>query len=99
MIALRAPCVRLGGRAVLHDVAFAAGPGEMVVLCGPNGAGKSTLLRALAGLLPEGGAPDPLGVAYLPQGARCVWSMTVAEVAALGRKIAARQASSAITCS
>ena len=85
MIALRAARVRLGGHDVLHDIAFSAAAGEMVALCGPNGSGKSTLLRALAGLLPEGGAPDPRRVAYLPQGARCAWGMTVAEVAALGR--------------
>jgi len=85
VIALRAARVRLGGHDVLHDIAFSAAAGEMVALCGPNGSGKSTLLRALAGLLPEGGAPDPRRVAYLPQGARCAWGMTVAEVAALGR--------------
>ncbi len=85
MIALRTARVRLTGRDVLHDIDFTARAGEMVALCGPNGAGKSTLLRALAGLLPEGGAPDPRRVAYLPQGARCAWGMTVAEVAGLGR--------------
>ncbi len=77
--------LRLGGRAVLHDIAFAAASGEMVALCGPNGAGKTTLLRALAGLLPETAAQDPRRVAYLPQGASCAWGLTVAEVAALGR--------------
>ncbi len=85
MIALRTARVRLGGNDVLHDIAFSAAAGEMVALCGPNGSGKSTLLRALAGLLPEGGAPEPRRIAYLPQGARCAWGMTVAEVAALGR--------------
>jgi iron complex transport system ATP-binding protein len=85
VIGLVAARVRLGGHDVLHDIAFSAAAGEMVALCGPNGSGKSTLLRALAGLLPEGGAPEPRRVAYLPQGARCAWGMTVAEVAALGR--------------
>ncbi len=85
MIGLRAARVCLNGRAVLHDIDFVAGEEKMVALCGPNGAGKSTLLRALAGLLPEGGTPDRRRVAYLPQGARCAWGMTVAEVAALGR--------------
>jgi iron complex transport system ATP-binding protein len=74
----------LGRREVLHDVDFAAGPGEFVALCGPNGAGKSTLLRALAGLLP-GQRPDPRQIGFLPQGARSAWGLTVAEVVALGR--------------
>ena len=84
MITLSAT-IRLGGRIVLDHIDFAARPGELVALCGPNGAGKSTLLRALAGLLPEGTRPDPRRVAYLPQGARSTWGLTVAEVAALGR--------------
>ncbi|MCC6719382.1 MAG: ABC transporter ATP-binding protein [Acetobacteraceae bacterium] len=57
----------------------------MVALVGPNGAGKSTLLRALAGLLPGTPPADPRRVAWLPQGARCAWGLTVAEIAALGR--------------
>jgi iron complex transport system ATP-binding protein len=75
----------LGGRAVLHDVSFAAEAGELVALCGPNGAGKSTLLCALAGLLPGTEKRDPRRVAWLPQGARCAWGLTVEQVAALGR--------------
>ena len=63
----------------------APGPASSWPLVGPNGAGKTTLLRALAGLLPEAGRADPQRVAYLPQGARCAWGLTVREVAALGR--------------
>jgi iron complex transport system ATP-binding protein len=85
MIAASHVSVELGGRAVLHDVSLAAGPGELVALCGPNGAGKSTLLRVLAGLLPGATAPDPRRVAYLPQSARCAWGLTVEQVASLGR--------------
>ena len=84
-VAIRADAIRLGTRIVLRDVDFSTGPGELVALCGPNGAGKTTLLRALAGLLPGGTVPDPRRVAYVPQGARCAWGLTVAQVAALGR--------------
>jgi iron complex transport system ATP-binding protein len=77
--------IALGGRVVLHDVSFAPRQGELTALCGPNGAGKTTLLRALAGLLPGTAAPDPRRVAYVPQGARCTWALTVQQVADLGR--------------
>ncbi len=70
---------------MLRDVDVTVAPGLLLAICGPNGAGKTTLLRALAGLLPGTAAPDPRRVAYLPQGARCAWSLTVAQVAALGR--------------
>ncbi len=83
--ALRNRTVSLGGRPVLRDIDFAPQPGELVALCGPNGAGKTTMLRALAGLLPGFTATDPRRVAYLPQGARSVWGLTVAQVVALGR--------------
>src|SRR3954447_9588517 len=42
------------GVPVLHDVGFAVGAGEVVMLVGENGAGKSTLKNILSGLL----APD-----------------------------------------
>jgi len=85
VIALNASRIALSGVTVLHDIAFQAREGEMVALCGPNGAGKTTLLRALAGLLPGLPVPDPRRVAYLPQGARSAWGLTVAETVALGR--------------
>jgi len=42
--------VRLGARAVLDGLSFAARGGEVVAVVGRNGVGKTTLLRALAGL-------------------------------------------------
>ena len=100
MIAAERIAVRLDGRAVLDGVSLAVAPGELVALVGPNGAGKSTLLRALAGLIrPASGQVTldgtPLAgfaprararrVAWLEQGARAAWGMTVREIAALGR--------------
>lgn len=84
MIGVRDVSVRLGGQEVLHGVTFQPAAGAVTALCGPNGAGKSTLLRALAGLLP-GGQANPRHTAYLPQGARCAWGLTVRQVASLGR--------------
>lgn len=75
----------LDGRTVLRDVTFAPNPGELTAICGPNGAGKTTLLRALAGLLPGSDQPDPRRVAYVPQGIRSVWGLTVAQIVSLGR--------------
>jgi iron complex transport system ATP-binding protein len=84
MIGVRDLTTRLGGQEVLTNVTFAPTPGTITAICGPNGAGKTTVLRALAGLLP-GGHPIPRDVAYLPQGARCAWALTVRQVAELGR--------------
>ena len=39
-----------GGRTLVDQLAFEAGPGQCWVIIGRNGAGKSTLLQALAGL-------------------------------------------------
>jgi iron complex transport system ATP-binding protein len=83
--ALHHVTLSLAGRVVLHDVTFAPVAGELVAVCGPNGAGKTTLLRALAGLLPGCDRPDPRRVAYVPQGARSAWGLTVAQIVALGR--------------
>ena len=84
-IALELPAIVLHGRTVLHEIRFDVQPGELVAVCGPNGAGKSTLLRALAGLLPGTPRRDARHIAYLPQGARCDWALTVEQVAMLGR--------------
>ncbi len=40
---------------VLHDVAFAAYPGQVTALVGDNGAGKSTLVKCIGGIYPIDG--------------------------------------------
>ena len=52
-----------GMRPVLHDVAFTAGPGEVLALFGPSGTGKSTTLRIVMGL-----DDAYLGVVRRPEG-------------------------------
>jgi iron complex transport system ATP-binding protein len=92
--------VTLGGRAVLSEVDVALRTGALVGLIGPNGAGKTTLLRALAGLVqPAQGRvlldDRPLAetsrklrarrIAYLPQGQRVDWPLSVRRLVELGR--------------
>ncbi|MBW7849880.1 MAG: ABC transporter ATP-binding protein [Rhodospirillales bacterium] len=92
--------VRHGQRAVLSGVSFGVAAGELVGLVGPNGAGKTTLIRVLAGLAApargeatlEGIRLDKLRleerarrIAFLPQAGDCAWSLSVADVVALGR--------------
>ena len=92
--------VTLGGRAVLSEVDLALGTGRLVGLIGPNGAGKTTLLRALAGLVqpaqgrvlldgkPLAETPRKLRarrIAYLAQGQRVDWPLSVRRLVELGR--------------
>jgi ABC-type Mn2+/Zn2+ transport system ATPase subunit len=89
--------VELGGKVILEDVSFTAGPRSLVGVLGPNGAGKSTLLNAIAGLLPiktgrilvEGQlVSGPRGqVAYVPQQERVNWRFpaTTSDVVMMGR--------------
>ncbi len=91
--------VELAGRLVLRDISLSLSSGHLVALVGPNGAGKTTLLRALAGLLPSGGAIHVGGAAlsslslrerarrfaYLPQGHIVHWPLPARDIVALGR--------------
>ncbi|MCB9957554.1 MAG: ABC transporter ATP-binding protein [Rhodospirillaceae bacterium] len=95
-----AAVVRLGGCTVLDGVTLAIRPGELLGIVGPNGSGKTTLVRALAGLQPLAGGRVALDgtaverwprhrlaarLAYLPQGHRVEWPVTVRRVVELGR--------------
>jgi zinc transport system ATP-binding protein len=59
------------GRAVLQDVSFALGRGEIISVIGPNGGGKTTLLRAILGLVRPGSGSVTLAagtsIGYVPQ--------------------------------
>ena len=82
------------GEAVLKNVSFAAGPGEIAVLVGTSGAGKTTLVRVLLGLVyPESGravlrgkngceivisAETRRAFSYVPQGST-LFSGTIAD--------------------
>lgn len=100
MIAADGIVVSRNGRRALDGVSLAFETGRLTALAGPNGAGKSTLLSVLAGLIaPDAGSValdgQPLRamppaararrIAWLEQGARASWGMTVREIAALGR--------------
>ena len=76
--------ISFGRRAVVRDVRFALGAGEILGIVGESGSGKSSLLRAALGLLGPGGAvsggragrsiPPPRprrGAAQSPPGTPC----------------------------
>jgi iron complex transport system ATP-binding protein len=88
------------GVPVLRDVSASVRSGVVTGIIGPNGAGKSTLLQLLCGLLRPGGGQvtmdgKPLAahsdrararlVAYMPQSVSPAFSLSVADVVALGR--------------
>lgn len=92
--------VGYGKKAVLQNVEFCAGKGEIVTLIGPNGAGKTTLLKSIARqLTPLGGCAvlngKDLTALSAGQAARCMAvlltergrpeRMTCFEAAAAGR--------------
>jgi iron complex transport system ATP-binding protein len=86
--------------AVLEDIRFSVGPGELLAILGPNGAGKTTLLKCLNGILkPGGGCVRVEGgdlfrlasreaarrVGYVPQQSEAA-RLTVFDAVLLGRK-------------
>jgi iron complex transport system ATP-binding protein len=75
MLAVEGVGVELDGVQVVRELAFGLEEGGWLGLIGPNGAGKTTLLRAVAGLVPYAGSIRIQGE----------------EVAALGRRAAARR--------
>lgn len=91
---------RRAERLLIADISLCLRPGELVSLIGPNGAGKSTLLRLLSGFLtPQSGYcllnDQPLAHwsagqlarqrAVMRQQTAIAFSLSVAEVVALGR--------------
>src|SRR3954447_24065560 len=92
MLAVENVSAGYGGRIVLRDVTFAAGPGERIAVLGPNGGGKTTLFRVLLGeLAPAAGIVRGAGrFSVVPQTERSrvdfpVSALDVALMGALSR--------------
>ena len=86
--------VTRGRHAILRDVGFAVGTGELIGLIGANGAGKTTLLRAVLGLLPATGHSSLAALpqrdrarqaAWMPQAREVAWPVSVERLVTLGR--------------
>lgn len=90
----------LGGKPVVDDVDLTLAADRFTAVVGPNGAGKSSLLRSIAGLHPSAtGSVVFRGeslrdlrprdrarrVAYVEQGTRAEFTMSVRQVVELGR--------------
>ena len=87
-------------KAVLTDITFSVGAGELVALLGPNGSGKTTLLKILLGLLTPSAGLITLGakpltsyapkeraqqIAYVSQQPELSFPLTAFELVTLGR--------------
>ncbi|KUJ83557.1 ABC transporter ATP-binding protein [Microbulbifer flavimaris] len=87
------------GQRVLDDITCAFRPGELTAVVGPNGAGKSSLLQVLAGVLDASGGTVSINeqpsqsipaaerarlCAFLPQSELPSWSVSGADLVALG---------------
>ena len=71
MLRLDGLCKSFFGVQVLHDVALALEPGEVLGLVGENGSGKSTTMNILGGVhQPDRGTMTLDGAAYAPRGPR-----------------------------
>ncbi|WAH38448.1 ATP-binding cassette domain-containing protein [Alicyclobacillus dauci] len=90
--------VRIGRKAVLHDITFGIEPGQIAGLLGPNGAGKSTLLSLISGIAPvetgkieifgqEAGEKTLTQTAYLPDRGKLPSWLRVGEWLAFAQKL------------
>ncbi|RXT48157.1 ABC transporter ATP-binding protein [Bosea sp. Tri-44] len=86
--------------AMLRDVSFHVGEGELVCILGPNGAGKTTTFRAISALLPlakgrieimgrelsslRTEALSGLGIGFVPEGRRLFADISVRDNIRLG---------------
>lgn len=87
--------VRYGKSHVVFDLDLKVAEGEVLALLGRNGAGKTTTIKGIVGLLPGTSGRVAIngvdvsrepsfrraqaGIAYVPSGARCFPTLTVAE--------------------
>ena len=74
LITCKDVCLGYDGQAVLQDVNFEVGRGDLLCIVGENGSGKSTLIKGLLGLKAPLSGSIPLGdglkhteIGYLPQ--------------------------------
>jgi iron complex transport system ATP-binding protein len=98
MIEVSGVSVRLSGKTIVRDVAFAAKAGELTAIAGPNGSGKTTTVKAVSGELAYDGsvringhevkdlAPWQLAAmrGVLPQASAISFPFTVREVVRMG---------------